>query len=74
MIPLIEGLDRPPKHPVTKARLAPYLRQYLPDQSARDWLRDDESIEKWIYRQGKRFGCTLEDLTDEVRSRRRTCG
>jgi hypothetical protein len=70
ILPLIEELDRP-SDPVTRARLAPYLQKYLPRQSSKQVFRDDESVEKFISRQGKRFGCSLDDLVQEVRFRRK---
>jgi hypothetical protein len=33
-------------------------------------MRTDDAVEKFISRQGKRFGCTLDNLIHEVRSRR----
>jgi hypothetical protein len=69
MLPLIRELDRP-GDPVTRRRLAPYLQNHLPRRSSKQILRDDESVEKFISRQGKHFGYALGDLIREVRSHR----
>jgi len=69
MLPLIRALDRP-GDPITSSRLVPYLQDYHPQRSAKEMMRTDDAIEKFISRQGKRFGCTLDDMIHEVRSLR----